>query len=231
MSSTELDRQKLLLGEAFENVRKKHVCVVGTGAIGSNIAINLARNGFSKITLVDLDKVETPNIGTQEFFQDQKGLQKTKALSLTLKRINENIIVRTVDSDFRNAEKTISSCDVVMDGLDSMSLRFELNLLTVKYGKDYILSACAGFSGMSAYFPAGGPCLECVFPGRKVRESSCAPGARQIGVLPETAKVAASISTVLLLTNQQSVLVGYGLNTSSMEKVRIKKRVDCPVCR
>ncbi len=228
-----LDRQRRVLGEELDKVRARKVCVVGVGAIGSSIALNLARNGFERLVLVDPDKVEEENLGTQEYTRDHLGMNKVDALAGIIRRINPEARVRAVPERFQQAGKKVLECDVVLDGLDTMRDRFELNALVRRGGGEYVMAACAGLSGMTAYF--SNTCLECVFPDRKVAETACSPGVcdtniRAIGVLPETARTAAALATSLLITGQKDVLVGFGIKTGSMEKIRLKKRTGCPVC-
>ena len=62
--------------------------IVGCGSVGSTIAENLARNGITKMTLWDFDKVEGKNIVNQMFTHKQIGMQKVEALRDILCEIN-----------------------------------------------------------------------------------------------------------------------------------------------
>ncbi len=42
-----------------------HLC--GVGALGSNLAVNLARTGVGSLTLIDCDRVDESNVGTQTY--------------------------------------------------------------------------------------------------------------------------------------------------------------------
>lgn len=64
------------------------VHIVGCGSVGSTIAENLARNGITKFTLWDFDKVEGKNIVNQMFFSRHIGKLKVEALAEILCDIN-----------------------------------------------------------------------------------------------------------------------------------------------
>lgn len=63
-----------------EKYRDKSITVVGAGAIGSFTVLALAKMGFSKIYVVDDDKVEPENIGCQLYGKSDVGKRKAEAL-------------------------------------------------------------------------------------------------------------------------------------------------------
>lgn len=76
------------LDEKFYNVH-----IIGIGAIGSTIAVNLARMGVPQLSLYDFDHVEPKNISNQQYFQKDVGKTKLEALTDTLKEINPEIVI------------------------------------------------------------------------------------------------------------------------------------------
>ncbi len=62
------------------------ITILGVGGIGSNTALNLARTVQSTIVLVDFDRVEDHNIGSQFFQTSDLGQLKTNALAAALSR-------------------------------------------------------------------------------------------------------------------------------------------------
>ena len=47
------------------------ITVCGAGALGSHLADNLARQGAAKLAVVDFDRVEAHNVGTQLYRRDE----------------------------------------------------------------------------------------------------------------------------------------------------------------
>ena len=77
------------------------VTVVGVGAIGRQIAIQLAAIGVRQIQLIDFDIVEPTNITTQGYFQDDLGRTKIKATAEQIQRIDPDIHTRTIQDRYR----------------------------------------------------------------------------------------------------------------------------------
>ena len=67
---------------------RERVHIIGCGAIGSTLAENLARFGFTKITLYDFDKVEPHNIANQMFTSKDIGKLKVDAVKEMIMNIN-----------------------------------------------------------------------------------------------------------------------------------------------
>src|SRR6516162_3573877 len=56
------------------------VTLCGAGALGSLLADNLARQGFRQWTVIDRDRVEEHNVGTQLYGEAEVGSWKVEAL-------------------------------------------------------------------------------------------------------------------------------------------------------
>lgn len=64
-----------------DNLKDTSVLIVGCGAIGRNVASNVARLGVSSITLVDNDIVEEHNIVPQNWKKEDCGKAKVEVLA------------------------------------------------------------------------------------------------------------------------------------------------------
>lgn len=91
----DLSKQYEFLNPAEFNEEEIHI--IGTGAIGSTVAIQLARMGFENITLWDKDVVEAKNVCNQTFNHAQIGQPKVNALKDTIKAINPNAEVTALN--------------------------------------------------------------------------------------------------------------------------------------
>ena len=96
------------------------VGIAGLGGLGSAIAIALARVGVGTLVLADFDVVEPSNLNRQQFFVDQIGQPKTKALTENLARINP--YVRLVAHEVRltpeNVGEIYGEADVMVEAFD-----------------------------------------------------------------------------------------------------------------
>ena len=65
-------------GESVMDSFHEKIVICGCGAIGSNLADNLVRTGFTNIKLVDFDRVEEHNLSTQIYTSDSIGQKKSR---------------------------------------------------------------------------------------------------------------------------------------------------------
>ena len=77
----------------FEQVRQTPVVIIGAGAVGSWVANQLVRTGFTSFTLVDDDVVDHSNLNRSLFGLPDVGQRKTTAISASLRRINPKVEV------------------------------------------------------------------------------------------------------------------------------------------
>ena len=75
--------------------------VVGVGAIGRQVALQLAAMGISWLQLVDFDVVESSNLASQGYLQDDLGNQKVHATAGLCQQINHGMEVHQVNDRFR----------------------------------------------------------------------------------------------------------------------------------
>lgn len=98
----------------------KKLVVMGVGALGSFVTDLLARQGYDSITVVDRDKVERANFGTQNYGKSDIG--RAKALQCAqniMKRIGVNVTPMVKDVDDRNIRPIIKDADLVVDLFDN----------------------------------------------------------------------------------------------------------------
>ena len=98
--------------------------IVGCGAIGSSVAIQLTRLGGNNFHLYDFDKVEIQNVGVSQYDELDIGLPKVGALIKHMKRINILIKVEGIIDRFKHYKGTKEG--ILILGLDSMNARKEI---------------------------------------------------------------------------------------------------------
>ncbi len=104
--------------------------IVGCGAIGSSVAMQLVRLGADNFYLYDFDKVEIPNIGVSQYNEQDVGLPKVRALINHMKRVNVMIKVEGIIDRFTTYEG--SKEGILILGLDSMKARRDIVKMLVK---------------------------------------------------------------------------------------------------
>src|SRR5689334_8179894 len=70
----------------IERLARARIVLCGAGALGSHLADNLARQGARHLTVIDRDRVEAHNIGTQLYDEGDVGARKVDALRARLFR-------------------------------------------------------------------------------------------------------------------------------------------------
>jgi molybdopterin-synthase adenylyltransferase len=75
--------------------------VIGVGAIGRQVALQLAAIGVRRLQLVDFDRVDLTNITTQGYFVDDIDELKVEAMERAIARIDPAIVIEQVNDRFR----------------------------------------------------------------------------------------------------------------------------------
>jgi tRNA A37 threonylcarbamoyladenosine dehydratase len=76
--------------------------VIGIGAIGRQVALQLAAIGARQIQLIDFDHVDATNVTTQGYFADDIGKAKVDALTDTIMRLDDAIRVSGIQDRYRS---------------------------------------------------------------------------------------------------------------------------------
>lgn len=85
-----------------DRVARIRAAVIGVGAIGRQVALQLAAIGVRQLTLVDFDCVDLTNITTQGYWVSDIGQLKVEATKAAISRIDPAIGVQTVCDRFRS---------------------------------------------------------------------------------------------------------------------------------
>lgn len=84
-----------------DRLRDVTTTVIGVGAIGRQIALQLAAVGSPKIQLIDFDAVDLTNVTTQGYLTADVGRPKVIAAATAIRQIDPTIIVDTVFDRYR----------------------------------------------------------------------------------------------------------------------------------
>jgi sulfur carrier protein ThiS adenylyltransferase len=98
MSNRYLRQKEIIPYEALEKVT---ATVVGVGAIGRQVALQLAAIGVPEIHLIDFDSVEEVNLAAQGFLEEDLGKDKVIAVAEQCGRINSLIRIHGHACRFR----------------------------------------------------------------------------------------------------------------------------------
>lgn len=226
-----LDGQRKLKGSS--------VLVIGTGGLGSPVALYLAAAGVGHIGLVDYDVVDETNLQRQVIHGTSTiGKLKVESARQRMLDLNPAIEVTVYNEPFtsENALRIAADYDVLIDGTDNFPTRYLTNDVAVLLGKPNVYGSIFRFDGQVSVFAAqDGPCYRCVFPEPPPPGlvPSCAEGG-VLGVLPGTIGTLQATEALKVLLGIGSPLIGklllYNALDMSFDFVKLKKNPKCPVC-
>lgn len=75
--------------------------VIGVGAIGHQVSLQLAAVGAQRLQLVDFDTVDLSNVTTQGYLAEDVGQAKVQATAAAISRLDSTIVVETVVDRYR----------------------------------------------------------------------------------------------------------------------------------
>lgn len=103
---------------------QKTVTICGAGAIGSYLSLLLTSQGFLNLRVIDKDRVEERNIGTQLFTQqDLSGYKADVLRKYHYKKCKARIEPYIVELTYENATSLLKSSDLVIDTFDNLKSR------------------------------------------------------------------------------------------------------------
>jgi molybdopterin/thiamine biosynthesis adenylyltransferase len=84
----------------IERIREARCTIIGVGAIGRQVGLQLAAMGVPHIQLVDFDTVEEVNLGPQGYLQDDVGRAKVHATANLMQELNHMLDVDTINERY-----------------------------------------------------------------------------------------------------------------------------------
>ncbi len=122
---TYLQHEALFRGQAALLARKDvKILLCGGGALGSFLCDLLARQGYWGLAVLDMDKVDDTNYGTQNFGKADVGRLKTQQIRANIfRRIGVNVESLPKKLTRQNARNFVRRFDLVVDLFDNAESR------------------------------------------------------------------------------------------------------------
>ena len=110
--------------ELMTKIQAVSVTICGAGALGGNLTENLARSGFTKLRVIDRDRIEERNLSTQPYYKTDVGAYKAKILTNFLYRaLGITIDARANELTLDNCDRLLANSDLVIDTFDNSIAR------------------------------------------------------------------------------------------------------------
>src|SRR5271170_4061806 len=120
--------------EGQKRLKAASILCIGTGGLGSPIALYLGAAGVGRMGLVDGDTVDFSNLQRQILHGTKDvGRKKLNSARDRIREVNPNVQVDLHDALFtsENAEELVREYDIVIDGTDNFPTRYLSNNVCV----------------------------------------------------------------------------------------------------
>jgi sulfur-carrier protein adenylyltransferase/sulfurtransferase len=225
--------------EGQQRLKAAKVLCVGTGGLGSPLALYLAAAGVGTLGLVDFDVVDASNLQRQIIHSTKDiGRKKLDSAAEKLTALNPALTVVKHETMLTsaNALEIIKDYDVVADGTDNFPTRYLVNDACVLLGKPNAYGSIFRFEGQASVFATeDGPCYRCLYPEPPPPGlvPSCAEGG-VLGILPGLVGVIQATEVIKLILGKGSPLIGRLLLVDALNmrfrELKLRKNPECPVC-
>lgn len=165
------DRQErlILLGRRWDQrkLMSAKVLIGGAGALGCELAKNLALLGVGHIKIVDFDVVELSNLNRQMLFRDEDiGKNKALVAAERLKELNPRVEVEAYPVKIEDIPiNSLKGITLIASTFDNFQARHYTNSLAFTLGVPMIDGGTFGFFGhVRIIIPFKTPCYECYPP-------------------------------------------------------------------
>jgi sulfur-carrier protein adenylyltransferase/sulfurtransferase len=225
--------------EGQRKLKAARVLCVGTGGLGSPLALYLAAAGIGTLGLVDFDIVDASNLQRQIIHSTKDiGRKKLDSAEEKLIALNPalNIVKHETMLSSANALEILKDYDIVADGTDNFPTRYLVNDACVLLGKPNAYGSIFRFEGQASVFATKeGPCYRCLYPEPPPPGlvPSCAEGG-VLGILPGLVGVIQATEVIKLILGKGSPLIGRLLLVDALSmrfrELKLRKNPECPVC-
>ena len=227
--------------EGQRKIGKKHVLIMGCGALGTANADMLVRAGIGKLTIIDRDYVEYSNLQRQQLFTEKDAddqVPKAVAAKKALDAINSNVMIDAYVMDVTAVSLTplLRDVDLIIDATDNFDIRFTMNDLIHQSRIPWILGSCVSSTGMSyTILPGETPCLYCLLNTTTLSGATC----DSVGIIASAVQMVVAHQTTealkLLVEDKKALrtkLVMFDLWTNQYHMINVDraKKDACPTC-
>ncbi|HEX4319531.1 MAG TPA: molybdopterin-synthase adenylyltransferase MoeB [Acidobacteriaceae bacterium] len=225
--------------EGQQRLKAAKVLCVGTGGLGSPLALYLAAAGIGTLGIVDFDTVDSSNLQRQIIHSTKdvgrkkvdSAQEKLNALNPALKVVKHDTMLTSA-----NALEIFAQYDIIADGTDNFQTRYLVNDACVILKKPNAYGSIFRFEGQASVFATEeGPCYRCLYPEPPPPGlvPSCAEGG-VLGILPGMIGTIQATEVIKLILGKGEPLVGRLLLVDALtmrfRELKLRKNPECPVC-
>lgn len=225
--------------EGQEKICNSKVLLIGTGGLGSPLALYLAAAGVGNLGLIDFDVVDFSNLQRQVAHGESTvGKLKVDSAKDRIADLNSSINVTTYNTRLssENVMEIFADYDIIVDGTDNFPTRYLASDACVLLKKPYIYGCILRFEGQASVFDSRqGPCYRCLYPEPPPPGlvPSCAEGG-VLGILPGIIGLIQANEVIKLVLGIGDSLVGrlllFDALSMKFKEMKLRKDPSCPIC-
>jgi len=225
--------------EGQEKICDSKVLLIGTGGLGSPLALYLAAAGVGNLGLIDFDVVDFSNLQRQVAHGESTvGKLKVDSAKERIADLNSSINVTTYNTRLssENVMEIFADYDIIVDGTDNFPTRYLASDACVLLKKPYIYGCILRFEGQASVFDSRvGPCYRCLYPEPPPPGlvPSCAEGG-VLGILPGIVGLIQANEVIKLVLGVGESLVGrlllFDALSMKFKEMKLRKDPACPIC-
>lgn len=196
-----------------EKLKSAKVLLIGSGGLGSPIAMYLAAAGVGTLGIIDDDVVDITNLQRQILHgSDDVGRPKVESAADTIRKINPLVRVNGYRERLNrnNILKLLEGYDFIVDGTDNFQTRYLVNDACVMTRKPFVYGSIYRFEGqVSVFWPGKGPTYRCLFPEPPPPDlaPSCSEGG-VLGILPGIIGTLQATEAIKIILGKGELLLG-----------------------
>ncbi len=148
------NRQIQLWGESTQkSLQTKKIAIIGSGGLGSTLALALGTSGIGEIHMVDFDTVSTHNIHRQiAFTLADEGKNKARAIVKLIEAKNPFVKAVAYDMPFDDFKERGNRYDLILDATDNLPVRSEIDKYAKATGTPWVYASVEEFNGQVCFF-------------------------------------------------------------------------------
>ncbi|MFO8090524.1 MAG: HesA/MoeB/ThiF family protein [Desulfatiglandaceae bacterium] len=219
--------ESITLPEQFR-LSEKTAAIVGAGGLGGNIITLLARLGVGTLIIIDPDSFDETNLNRQALSGRRTlGYPKAQTAAAAVADINPGVKVISHQQAFTRGEANtlLHGADVILDGLDNIIDRIDLQEAACDLKIPFIHGAIAGFEGQVMTVLPGDAGLKKIYGERSAPEKKMETPEALLGTpAPTPALIAAlQVMEALKILLDRGKIHRHALMHVDMETFRIEK--------
>lgn len=236
-------------------IQEAKVAIIGLGAVGSNISVQLAQAGVETFVIVDCDIVELSNLHRQSYYENEVSELKVDALSKQLYNFGAKNVVkinkRLSDINLKD-ESSLTKANLIINCADEPSVDYTSEIIA-RHCMDYNIPHIVG-GGYNLHqtligqtiIPYETACFNCfriyldsintseLVGVRKLHRES-----RKLGSYSPLSGIAASLAcldSIKLLAGKKEYLqqtnkrIEFSLRTSKINNSNVERHPQCEWC-